>query len=67
MEVLQEFLESSTIHGLSHISTAKVGWLKETLSIETEYRPIKKNINSLNKRRQFIVRRKLLINKKYLI
>ena len=28
MEVLKEFLESSTIHGLSYISTAKVRNLK---------------------------------------
>ena len=32
MEVLQEFLESSTIHGLAYISTSKVGGLKETIS-----------------------------------
>ena len=32
MEVLREFLESSTIHGLNHISTSKVGGMKVTVS-----------------------------------
>ena len=55
MDVLKEFLESSTIHGVAHISTAKVTKMKEVLvnssmrSLHPKMNPVDDNDMKSNK------------------